>query len=318
MEYNFLLDQACKTQDPLERMAIVTIYIISTITVCEKTTTKPFNPLLGETYEFCNDDFEYLSEQVSHHPPVTACYCKGKKSNYVYWTNQKTNISFNGKNMTMTQQYLAYVDLPDFNERYQVHLPQLSLHNFIIGTPYVDIGDSMEVIKVDSNLKSIIEFHKRGWFAKDKDVAKLDGYVYTVIDNGKKKPTLRKEVAVYGNWDKSCYMQRVYPTKGSEVHIWTKVPYPEQVAFLYGMSHFSLQLNYFPKRLHNKVAPTDTRRRPDQRALENGDMKAAADHKDFLEQKQRAVRKYKEDNGVAHQAQYFDSWENPADGQTYY
>jgi hypothetical protein len=52
---------------------------------------------------------------------------------------------------------------------------------------------------------------------------------------------------------------------------------------MYGMSHFSIQLNYFPKRLHNVVAPTDTRRRPDQRALENGDMKTAAAEKERLE-----------------------------------
>ena len=35
--------------------------------------TKPFNPMLSETFEFVTDDFEYLAEQVTHHPPVTAC-----------------------------------------------------------------------------------------------------------------------------------------------------------------------------------------------------------------------------------------------------
>ena len=87
---------------------------------------------------------------------------------------------------------------------------------------------------------------------------------------------------------------------------------------MYGMSHFHLQMNYFPSWLHNKVAPTDTRRRPDQRALENGDMKSAADHKDFIEQKQRAVRKYREENNIEHHAIFFEPWENPADGQIYY
>ena len=49
--------------------------------------------------------------------------------------------------------------------------------------------------------------------------------------------------------------------------VWHKVPYPEQAEMMYGMSHFSLQMNYFPSWLHDKVAPTDTRRRPDQRGL---------------------------------------------------
>ena len=78
--------------------------------------------------------------------------------------------------------------------------------------------------------------------------------------------------------------------------VWKKAPYPKNWRSMYGMSTFSLQLNYFPSWLHNKVAPTDTRRRPDQRALENGDMENAAIFKDRLEVKQRAVRKYMEKN----------------------
>ena len=52
---------------------------------------------------------------------------------------------------------------------------------------------------------------------------------------------------------------------------------------MYGLSHFCLQLNYFPSWLQKTVAPTDTRRRPDQRHLENGEMNEAAKEKDRLE-----------------------------------
>jgi hypothetical protein len=31
-------------------------------------TNKPFNPLLGETYELVSDDFVFLSEKVQHMP----------------------------------------------------------------------------------------------------------------------------------------------------------------------------------------------------------------------------------------------------------
>ena len=37
-------------------------------------TKKPFNPMLGETYELVTEDFKFISEQVSHHPPVSACH----------------------------------------------------------------------------------------------------------------------------------------------------------------------------------------------------------------------------------------------------
>ena len=85
------------------RLAMVSVFGCTITTICERNTSKPFNPLLGETYELITDDFEFLSEQVSHHPPITAAYCRGKKSNYVYWTNQKTNTKFNGKGIDFTQ-----------------------------------------------------------------------------------------------------------------------------------------------------------------------------------------------------------------------
>ena len=33
---------------------------------------KPFNPLLGETYELVTPKFRFFSECVSHHPPIFA------------------------------------------------------------------------------------------------------------------------------------------------------------------------------------------------------------------------------------------------------
>lgn len=87
---------------------------------------------------------------------------------------------------------------------------------------------------------------------------------------------------------------------------------------MYGMTRFQLQLNYFPSFLHNVVAPTDTRRRPDQRALENGDMKLASFEKNRLEEKQRAVRRYMEKNNLEYKPVYFEEKFNPDDNQNYF
>ena len=77
-------------------------------------------------------------------------------------------------------------------------------------------------------------------------------------------------------------------------------------------------MNYLPNFLKKVLPPTDTRWRPDQRALENGDMKVAAFEKNRLEEKQRAVRKYKEKFHIDHKTVYFDEWKNPEDGLIYY
>ena len=66
------------------------------------------------------------------------------------------------------------------------------------------------------------------------------------------------------------------------------------------------------------MAPTDTRRRPDQRCLENGDMIMAATEKERLEGKQRRVRKYKEANKMEHKPAYFEPKHIEQDDQIYF
>ncbi len=128
----------------MRRLALIAVHQVSALSIAEKITTKPFNPLLGETFEMKTDQFEYLAEQVSHHPPVAACYCRGK--NYTFYTCQKTNTSFNGKMLKILNQYRVYVHLDKFDETFELVMPVISVHNLVIGTMYVDIGEVMTVV----------------------------------------------------------------------------------------------------------------------------------------------------------------------------
>ena len=47
-------------------------------------------------------------------------------------------------------------------------------------------------------------------------------------------------------------------------------------------------------------------------------MKAASIEKDRLEVKQRAVRRLREELGLSHKTVFFDPWNNPSDGLTYF
>ena len=39
---------------------------------------KPFNPILGETYQGTIDGCPIFLEQISHHPPISALYLVGR------------------------------------------------------------------------------------------------------------------------------------------------------------------------------------------------------------------------------------------------
>jgi hypothetical protein len=62
MEYNDLLDQAILQKDSLRRLAYVAIYSVTMLTSIERNTTKPFNPLLSETYELVTPKYRFLAE----------------------------------------------------------------------------------------------------------------------------------------------------------------------------------------------------------------------------------------------------------------
>jgi hypothetical protein len=75
LEYSNLLDRAAECEDSQEQLAYVTAFIVSSAGTSSERKNKPFNPMLGETYE-CDrlDDLGWRSvaEQVSHHPPALA------------------------------------------------------------------------------------------------------------------------------------------------------------------------------------------------------------------------------------------------------
>ncbi len=52
LEYIDLMDTAVDQTDPLRRLAFIAAYTISNVSNMERSFSKPFNPLLGETYEY--------------------------------------------------------------------------------------------------------------------------------------------------------------------------------------------------------------------------------------------------------------------------
>lgn len=97
-EYAEILDVAAKCSDPCEQLAHVAAFTVSSYSTTANRTGKPFNPLLGETYECDRTDdlgWRSISEQVSHHPPMVAQYCEGRA--WRCWQEFTMTSKFRGK-----------------------------------------------------------------------------------------------------------------------------------------------------------------------------------------------------------------------------
>uniref|UniRef100_A0A672SKB6 Oxysterol-binding protein n=1 Tax=Sinocyclocheilus grahami TaxID=75366 RepID=A0A672SKB6_SINGR len=113
VEYCHLLDTAANTHDPHMRMVYIAAFAVSAY-ACSFTRAggKPFNPILGETYECLRPDkgFRFIAEQVSHHPPVSTCHCESK--NYTFWQDVRWKNKFWGKSMEIVPMGFTHLELP--------------------------------------------------------------------------------------------------------------------------------------------------------------------------------------------------------------
>jgi len=70
---------------------------------------KPFNSLLGETYELVTTKYRLISEQVSHHPPITAYHCES--SSYEVFAQTRSSMKFNGRYISFNPSDRVYITL---------------------------------------------------------------------------------------------------------------------------------------------------------------------------------------------------------------
>jgi hypothetical protein len=61
-EYNYLLTKASSAADADYRLALVAIYMATRKTNILWRSSKPFNSLLGETYELVTQDYKFVAE----------------------------------------------------------------------------------------------------------------------------------------------------------------------------------------------------------------------------------------------------------------
>ena len=134
LEYSELLDKAATLEDPGERMVQVASFAISAYAASvHRVGHKPFNPLLGETYECIREDkgFRFISEQVSHHPPISAAHAIG--NNFTLWEDVRIKTKFWGKSLEFQPSGTVHLTLRDLGDTYEWNKVTSCVHNLFGG-----------------------------------------------------------------------------------------------------------------------------------------------------------------------------------------
>ncbi|XP_057683887.1 oxysterol-binding protein-related protein 2-like [Corythoichthys intestinalis] len=345
MEHTYLINRACSLSDSVERMQAVAAFAVSAVASQWERTGKPFNPLLGETFELTREEqgFRLIAEQVSHHPPVSAFHAESLSGDFVFHGSIYPKLKFWGKSVEAEPKGTITLQLLKYNEAYTWSNPNCCVHNIILGKLWIEQYGTVEIVNHSTGDKCVLNFKPCGMFGKE--LHKVEGYIQ---DKSKKKVCV-----IYGKWtecmwsiDPQSYeaykksekkgdrkqkteepmrlenedaddmpeiQETVSVIPGSTL-LWRIEPRPAHSSQMYSFTNFAMSLNELDSGLEAILAPTDCRFRPDIRAMENGRMEEASQEKERLEEKQRAARKQRAKDEEEWSTKWFQMGTNPCTG----
>ncbi|XP_070707814.1 oxysterol-binding protein-related protein 7 [Pempheris klunzingeri] len=295
LEYSELLDAANNTSDPYQRMVYIAAFAISGYSSATfRNRYKPFNPVLGETYECIREDrgFRLISEQVCHHPPISACHAESE--NFCFWQDQRWKNKFWGKSLEILPTGMVNVTLPRYGDHYEWNKVVTCIHNVLSQQRYLEHYGEVTIRNLNSNVCTCkITFVKSRYWGSDTNKNEVQG---TVVDQS------GSVIHRFGGlWHEGIFCDTL-PTPKC---VWKPNPQPKDYLLYYGFSTFALELNELVPDLKPLLPPTDSRLRPDQRMLEEGHVDEADKKKDELEDFQRERRKELAKRGEEHIPRFF-------------
>ncbi|EGR34348.1 oxysterol-binding protein, putative [Ichthyophthirius multifiliis] len=307
MEYSQTLDNANATDDTCLALCYAMGFAASVYAATINRTKKPFNPLLGETFEFIDskNGFRFISEQVSHHPPISAGI--GESNNYIFQGDSNITSQFWGKSFEVKPLGHFHIKLKRLNHDITFKKCTTAVKNIFIGQMYLDHYGVMEFKNHSTGDFGELNFREKSAWS-DKGQYEIEGFV-----SNKQGQEIYK---LKGKWNSNLTSTNI--TTGQTIEVWKRYPLPQNSEWNYHYTQFALQLNHLNQDNIKWICPTDSRLRPDQRALEYGLLDVAADEKFRLEQKQRARRKENEASGKKHEICFFEQRVDQLTGELEY
>lgn len=300
LQFTHLLEKASQLDNSLERLVWITTFACATYHGSPHRDAKPFNPLLGETYEWQSQDgrLRFIAEQVSHHPPVLAFHCENHSCDYTLDGEIEIKNRFWGKSVEVFPCGRVHLHFPKYGDHFSWSKITTCIHNVVVGKLWIDNYGELVIRNHTTGEVSRIRFQK----ATSKEQGRIAGKVF---DN-KGIPVC----SLSGNYmtdisviPEACWIQKdIY---GGEKCLWRAPARNEDYEQQYCFSRFTIGLNELTPELRDALPPTDSRFRPDQRALEDGDLEKATPEKIRLEEKQREGTKKRKEKGQEWNCMWF-------------
>ncbi|XP_057675702.1 oxysterol-binding protein 2 isoform X3 [Corythoichthys intestinalis] len=299
VEYSELLDRAARCDSSLEQMCLVAAFSVSSYSTTIHRTSKPFNPLLGETYELDRlQEYGYRSicEQVSHHPPAAAHHVTSQRG-WTLWQHITIDSKFRGKYISVMPLGKIHLQFHSSGNHYVWSKVTSTVHNIIVGKLWIDQSGDIDIVSNTTKDTCHLKFSPYSYFSRDVPrkvtgvVEDREGTAHYILSGtwDEKMESAKIVDSSQGSGGSEGKQKTVYQTLQPKL-LWKKYPLPDNAENMHYFSALALTLN----EPEEGIAPTDSRMRPDQRLMEVGLWDEANTQKQRLEECQRLERKKRE------------------------
>lgn len=261
------------------------------------TEKKPLNPILGELFlgswqSENTGELRLWTEQVSHHPPVSAYCLLNAKANISYQGHCGQKTSFSGKSVIVKQvgHGLLKLTLPDNTvETYLITLPKLRIEGLWMASPYVELTEGSH-IQSSSGYHTVLEYRGKGYFT-----GKAHSFTAKIYDQPRIATGSHPIYQIEGQWHGISKFVKRPPAW------WTG----EGDTFL---DQTDERLEAITVQDISEQGPLESRRvwRDVANGIRKCDFESASLAKSKLENDQRAKRKEELTNGTPWQMTYFE------------
>lgn len=160
LQFEELLRLAATSEVSFERLQYLVAWNVALYSQASRI-KKPFNPLLGETFELIQPGrYRFVAEQVSHHPPITVGLIETEEYRCILET--RLSSKFNGNSGEVVIDGVPHFFTKKFNDHITWSHIKTAANNIIIGTMWIDHYGDLNVTNHTTKDRADITFKKSG------------------------------------------------------------------------------------------------------------------------------------------------------------
>ncbi|XP_053544088.1 oxysterol-binding protein-related protein 8 isoform X4 [Ictalurus punctatus] len=197
------MSEAAVEENAYNRMKKVVKWYISGFYKKPKGLKKPYNPIIGETFRCMwihpktNSKTFYISEQVSHHPPVSAFYVSNRKDGFCLSGSILAKSKFYGNSLSAILDGEARLTFLNRGEDYIMNMPYAHCKGILYGTMTLELAGQVTIMCEKTGYSAQLEFKLKPFLGSSDSVNQISG-----------KIKLGKEVlaTLEGHWDSEIFI----------------------------------------------------------------------------------------------------------------